>query len=210
MGMRKSSCRFQRLRFKCLIIPIQVHIHPRLLRNFPNVSNGFPSRSAKQVLNAQHYSFSDKNETSYRPTNDDCLMRTVTTPNFCKVCLEGLWLSLLRNVNLIDDIREDCSHADSGVWVKTLNMSLVPLAQFRPDAKENKKNESYTILWQRNNRILHNFTNKTMLEVDGLNAVGKYAVEVKFATDEVRLDRGEVLTATARYEITSNCGIKGS
>lgn len=29
--------------------------------------------------------WSDKNQTSYRPTNEDCLMRIVTTPSFCKV-----------------------------------------------------------------------------------------------------------------------------
>jgi hypothetical protein len=132
-------------------------------------------------------------------------MRTVTTPNFCKVCLEGLWLSLLRRVNLIDDIEEGCSHTNSSAWVKTLDMTLVPLAQFRSDAKENK-NESYTILWQRNNRVLHEFTNKTRLEVDGENAVGDYAVDVKFATDEVRVDKDKLLTATARYEIIHNCG----
>lgn len=150
--------------------------------------------------------FSDKNETSYRPTNDDCLMRTVTTPNFCKVCLEGLWLSLLRRVNLIDDIQESCRYTDSGAPVKTLDMKLVSLAQFRQNAKENKNNESYTIVWQRNNQILHEFTNKTRLEIEGENAVGEYTIGVKFATDEVRVDKDKLLTVAARYEITHNCG----
>lgn len=85
-------------------------------------------------------------------------------------------------------------------------MKLVPLAQFRPGAEEDKINESYTILWRRNNKILHEFTNKTRLEVDGENAVGKYVIDVKFATDEVRMDKDKLLTATARYDITHNCG----
>jgi hypothetical protein len=85
-------------------------------------------------------------------------------------------------------------------------MNLVPLAQYRPNAKENKNRESYTILWRRDNRILHEFTNRTRLEVDGQNAVGEYAVDVKFATNEVRVDKENLLTAAARYNITKNCG----
>lgn len=155
------------------------------------------------VLNAHHDSFSDQNETSYRPTNDDCLMRAVTTPNFCKVCLEGLWLSLLRRVNLIDSIQEDCGYTDSGALVKTLDIKLVPLAQFRTNVVESK--ESYMISWRRNNKILHEFGNKTRLEVDGKNAVGEYVVDVKFVTEEVRLDKEKLLTAAVRHQITQNC-----
>ena len=84
-------------------------------------------------------------------------------------------------------------------------MKLVPLAQFRLDAKENENNESYTIYWRRNDQILHEFTNKTRLEVDGANAVGKYVIDVKFVTDEVRVDQDKLLTTTARHEIARNC-----
>ncbi|KAE9396150.1 hypothetical protein BT96DRAFT_119349 [Gymnopus androsaceus JB14] len=50
--------------------------------------------------------YSTTNSTSYRPTNEDCLMRVVTTPNFCSVCLEGLWHALLGEgrVKLIDGL----------------------------------------------------------------------------------------------------------
>lgn len=34
--------------------------------------------------------FSEDNITSYRPTNEACLMRLVTFPNFCSPCLESL------------------------------------------------------------------------------------------------------------------------
>ena len=132
-------------------------------------------------------------------------MRAVTTPNFCKVCLEGLWHSLLRRVSLVDDIQEGCGYTGSGAQVATLDMKLVPLAQFRPDAEENKNNERYTILWWRNGQILHEFINKTRLEIDGTNAVGKYVIDVKFATDEVRVDKDKLLTTTACYEIARNC-----
>jgi hypothetical protein len=107
---------------------------------------------------------------------------------------------------LIDEIQETCSHTDSGVSVKTLVLNLVPLAQYRLNAKEDKNRESYTILWRRNNKILHEFTNRTRLEVDGENAVGEYTVDVKFTTDEVRVDKDNLLTAVAHHNITKNCG----
>lgn len=84
-------------------------------------------------------------------------MRIVTSPNFCKACIEvlhspvfrrydlisnalsikGLWLSLLQHVNLVDNVVENCvlstaSHDDDvGSWKKTLTAQLVPLGQFR-------------------------------------------------------------------------------
>ncbi|KAI0265551.1 IgA peptidase M64-domain-containing protein [Gloeopeniophorella convolvens] len=46
--------------------------------------------------------FSMDNRTSYRPTNEDCLMRLVVSPHFCSACAEGLWLALLARVDLFD------------------------------------------------------------------------------------------------------------
>ncbi|KAF9468663.1 IgA peptidase M64-domain-containing protein [Collybia nuda] len=152
--------------------------------------------------------FSEKNETSYRPTNEDCLMRIVTSPNFCKACIEGLWLSLLKNVSLIDDIQESCEE-HSGGWVKTLDLKLVPLAQFRADTMENKNEESYTITWWKDQKILPEFTNQTRLEIAGDDAVGTYAIGVKFATQEVRIDKEKLLSAGARYKVTRNCNAQG-
>ena len=72
--------------------------------------------------------FDAANHTRYRPTNDDCLMRKVTTPNFCKVCREGLWHALLRRVALIDDLTASCA---SDATQRVFNVALVPLAQLR-------------------------------------------------------------------------------
>lgn len=44
------------------------------------------------------------NTTTYRPTNEGCLMRMVGTSRFCSVCQEGLWGSLLEKVRLIDEV----------------------------------------------------------------------------------------------------------
>ncbi|PCH40428.1 hypothetical protein WOLCODRAFT_150474 [Wolfiporia cocos MD-104 SS10] len=161
--------------------------------------------------------FSDKNETSYRPTNEDCLMRIVTTPNFCSVCLEGLWLSLFNRVDPIDGIRTDCvagnadrnhatgSSANTVAWKRTLDLDLVPLAQFRTDAVSVE--ESYTITWVKDGEALEEFTNKTHLELDHAVALGTYMVDVQFTTAEVRVDREGLLRSSAEYQVTGSCGL---
>ncbi|KAG5353892.1 hypothetical protein C0989_000135 [Termitomyces sp. Mn162] len=128
--------------------------------------------------------------TEDEPTNDDCLMRLVTTPDFCKVCIEGLWLSLLRRVNLIDGINEGCeqgasrsSESSTSGWIKIFDLKLVPLAQFREP--QSRVNESYTIKWWKDHKLLTEFTNQTRLIINGLDAIGTYLINVTFATDEM-------------------------
>ena len=80
-------------------------------------------------------------------------MRIVTSPNFCKVCLEGLWYSLLRRVDLIDDLEVECSSQAGGTgFLRTANLKLVPLAQFRADAVT--ANESYSVTWYKDGKVL--------------------------------------------------------
>ncbi|KAG5651855.1 hypothetical protein H0H81_007196 [Sphagnurus paluster] len=152
--------------------------------------------------------FSEKNETSYRPTNDDCLMRSVTLPNFCKVCIEGLWLSLLRRVNLVDSVKEGCKQTfpegGSGTagWVKTIDLELIPLAQFRDRVVDD---ESYTIKWRKGRTILKDFTNKTRIEIADVEALGTYFVSVDFATPEVRVDKDRRLSMNFAYQVKDTC-----
>lgn len=155
-----------------------------------------------------HYSmyptFSLKNETTFRPTNEDCLMRQVTTPNFCKVCIEGLWWSLLRRVDLIDELTTACAaNGISGTVDFTADLQLVPLAGFRADAVAPK--ESYTIRWTKDGEPLSQFSNKTRLAVDGADANAVYSVDVTFTTEEVRLDKDGLLTSHLDIVLAELC-----
>ncbi|KZP26330.1 hypothetical protein FIBSPDRAFT_732610 [Athelia psychrophila] len=148
--------------------------------------------------------FSESNETSYRPTNRDCLMRAVTTPNLCNVCLEGLWHSLLKRVDLIDDITDGCTRSEgSAEWSRTLELRLLPLAQFRDGGLIS--GESYSVLWKKDGKLLDEYTNQTRLSLPDGTAQGKYAVEVEFTTKEVRVDTDALLTAKAEHIIDSPC-----
>ncbi|TFK48731.1 hypothetical protein OE88DRAFT_1663847 [Heliocybe sulcata] len=148
--------------------------------------------------------FSEQNETTYRPTNEDCLMRIVTTPNFCSACAEGLWMSLLKRVHLIDDIYTGCTQAASGEWKRTIHLELVPLAQFR-DVPVTPK-ESYKVVWSKEGKTLSELTNKTNVEVEDEAGV-TYGVSVEFATEEVRMDKEGLLKASGEFSLHSRCSV---
>ncbi|KAF5360455.1 hypothetical protein D9756_004955 [Leucocoprinus leucothites] len=164
-----------------------------------------------------HYSlyptFSDKNETSYRPTNEDCLMRVVTSPNFCKVCTEGLWLSLMKRVDLVDRLTESCCHStESGAtWLRSLNLDLIPLAHLRQapegdeDILEPPNNEMYSITWIKDDEVLEEFQDETSIILPDEAGVGNYTILVRFSTDEVMVDEDMVMTSQWEYEVTSLC-----
>lgn len=133
-------------------------------------------------------------------------MRAVTTPNFCKVCLETLWIHLLRNVSFIDKVKEHCdstsSSERSSSVVKTLSLDLLPLADLRKSPIDAK--ESYTIVWKKDGNVLPEFTNQTRIELQSDHSVGNYTVHVKFSTEEVRLD-SPVMENEGSYEVTASC-----
>ncbi|KAK7048005.1 IgA peptidase M64-domain-containing protein [Favolaschia claudopus] len=156
------------------------------------------------VATPGHYSlyptFSLDNQTTYRPTNEDCLMRQVTTPNFCKACIEGLWLALLRNVSLIDGIDASCVGSAADEDLTKLTLRLVPLAQFRAAAVAGLS-ESYTVTWRKDGQVIGKFTNSTEAEVGS----GQYTIEVQYATNEVRVDRDDRLKAQVQYTVDGGC-----
>ncbi|ESK95680.1 hypothetical protein Moror_12547 [Moniliophthora roreri MCA 2997] len=141
--------------------------------------------------------YSEKNETSYRPTNEDCLMRIVTTPNFCKVCLEGLWHALLQRLTLIDNVSIRCQGEKT-----SLEADLVPLAQFREGGV--LEGETYTITWSKDGHVL-DFTNKTSAIIAPEDALGKYLLEVELTTPEVKVDREGHLKSRLEFEVSQTC-----
>lgn len=131
-------------------------------------------------------------------------MRIVTTPDFCKVCTEGLWLALLKRVDLIDDVVAGCSQdASSGTWTRTLDALLVPLAQFREGAAVPE--ESYTVTWSKDGKVLPAFTNQTHLEIDDDEAAGVYTLDVTFSTQEVLVDKEGLLSSRGDFTVAGSC-----
>ena len=133
-------------------------------------------------------------------------MRIVTTPDFCNVCLEGLWLHLLKRVDLIDDVVTDCvQDAKSGEWKRSINAHLVPLAQFRERAIA--PSESYEITWSKNGKVLKEFANQTFVLLDDENGPGTYTLNVTLSTEEVRVDKEHLLSSGAHFTINKSCSV---
>ncbi|KAF9524098.1 IgA peptidase M64-domain-containing protein [Crepidotus variabilis] len=138
-----------------------------------------------------------ENTTTYRPTNNDCLMRNVTVPQLCKSCMETLWNNFLGNISLVDNITESCTGTQ-----KVLDLHLLPLAQFRGIPVTPK--EAYTITWKKGGEPLENFKNQTRVLVDGDEAIGTYSIHVKFSTEEVRKPSSG-LEKDVEYEVKIAC-----
>lgn len=124
-------------------------------------------------------------------------MRTVARPNFCHVCLEGLWRALLKRIDLIEDLRVTCA----GPGNRVVSVDLVRLAPFReaPVARA----ESYTLVWTRDGRVLEALTNLTQVALG--DADGTFRVDVTYAIDEVRLDPRGYLHASRTFDVTHAC-----
>lgn len=133
------------------------------------------------------------NRTTYRPTNDLCLMRTMHSPDFCDACIEGLWRALLEPLSLIDNITQT---AQSDGFTE-VSLELLPLAQFRENPRDT---EAYAITWYgANNSTLDEFANKTTALIG--QEVAEGSVFVEFLTDQVRVDEQGVLTARESFEV---------
>ncbi|KZV70391.1 hypothetical protein PENSPDRAFT_579420 [Peniophora sp. CONT] len=140
--------------------------------------------------------FSETNETSYRPTNEDCLMRITNEPNFCSVCIEGLWMSLLSRVELIEDSTSTCVFdAPTGKWTRELSVDLVDLT----DRGE------YITSWSRNGLPLPEWANATRIEIPDVSALGEYSVDVRFVTEEIRADPHGYSTAYSAFTVEHHC-----
>ncbi|CAG7852682.1 SubName: Full=Uncharacterized protein {ECO:0000313/EMBL:KIM28354.1} [Serendipita indica DSM 11827] len=124
--------------------------------------------------------FSMWNGTTYRPTNEGCLMRQVVLPSFCRPCLEGLWLQLLRRVELIDDLTAIRDRTGSNIFIRA---TPVRLGQLRDDPPANA--ETLEISWTVNGTTLGSFKNQTQFILPVSEAVGDWTVTIQLHTDQM-------------------------
>lgn len=139
--------------------------------------------------------FSIDNMTSYRPTNEQCLMRLVTSPDFCNVCLEGLWLSLLSRITLIDDVIVNL-HESSPVLV--IEIIPIPLGQFRSEIPPN--GEVYSIDWTKDDILLVQYSNMTRAVIQQ-NIYGTWRINLNLHTPDVRRDTNRLLQSDVEIKV---------
>ena len=149
------------------------------------------------------------NTTTYRPTNEGCLMRQVVYPNFCPVCIEGLWLHLLKRVDLIDDISVTCPFAPNQPI--SVGVELLQLAHLRkPEEKHLGGKESYSILWKHDGVVVDSWTNSTIIEIRPNDVGGHWEVVVEFSTPEVRKDEQGYLLGQRNFNLMDVCSLEST
>jgi len=131
---------------------------------------------------------------SYRPDNELCLMRNMSSPIFCPVCQETIWIQFFKRISLIDNI----TVVDAGNFA-SVSLELLPLAQLRP---EPIPTETYSVTWTLNNQPVLAFNNVTSWTQARASVAGSWRVTVKFVTPEVRSDPTNLLTSTDTFVIS--------
>ncbi|CED82240.1 Ubiquitin-specific protease [Phaffia rhodozyma] len=137
---------------------------------------------------------------TYRPTNENCLMRMVATPTFCPVCLEDLWIKQLEKISLIDSLSViETTEAESIHPAQTFNLTLLPLAHYR---NVSFTKERFFITWTLDEVRQPEWDDRTVVVIPKDEAVGTWKVTVNFWTKEIRSDPGGATRASKTWSIS--------
>jgi len=130
----------------------------------------------------------------YRPDHETCLMRNMSSPDFCVVCLEGMWLNLLPRMSLIDNITVIYNE-------QMVNVKLNPilLAQLRHGGP--LPGEKYTVTWRRDNVVMPELADKFEWQAPLETVRGNWLAHLLYTTTEVRYDPRGYLSAQEPFAI---------
>ncbi|RLO13291.1 hypothetical protein DYB28_001497 [Aphanomyces astaci] len=124
----------------------------------------------------------------YRPDNEKCLMRNMTSPQFCTPCQENLWLQFLTRISFIEDLV---------VTGKDVALKLIPLGQLRPNPIPN---ERYSVQWFNNGHEVKTFRDQFSIDVSTVSGATKqWTVKVNFTTPTIRVDSKGVTRAERSF-----------
>ncbi|RHY56495.1 hypothetical protein DYB34_011146 [Aphanomyces astaci] len=127
---------------------------------------------------------------TFRPDNEKCLMRNMTSPQFCNVCQENMWQQFLSRVTFVDDIV---------VNGKDVALKLIPLGQLRPVVIPN---ERYSTQWFNNGQEVTTFKDKFTVDVSTVAGASKdWTVKVTLFTPMVRKDSKNVMSVERNFTV---------
>ncbi|ETV79534.1 hypothetical protein H257_07518 [Aphanomyces astaci] len=132
------------------------------------------------------------NVKTIRPSNEKCLMRNMTSPQFCNVCQENMWQQFLSRVTFIDDIV---------INGKDVSLKLIPLGQLRPVVIPN---ERYSIQWFNNGQEVTTFEDKFTVDVSTVAGATKdWTVKATLFTPKVRKDSKNVMSVERNFTVNT-------
>ncbi|TMW61138.1 hypothetical protein Poli38472_013601 [Pythium oligandrum] len=175
----------------------------------------FDSAIIKQLCNAVIYEYMDEatmklddpdyigiyptwdinKRKTYRPDNERCLMRNMSSPVFCRVCQENMWQKFLARIEFIDDVV---------VSNRVATLKLIPLAQLRTKNDtfptlnpEVAKQEKYSVTWLKSGSELTQFRDAFSANL----TAGTYTVRVTFSTPNVRNDPKKYMQSEKTFTV---------
>ncbi|DAZ93828.1 TPA: hypothetical protein N0F65_009336 [Lagenidium giganteum] len=181
----------------------------------------FDSPIIKQLCNAVIYEYADESQyklddpnyigiyptfdinkrKTVRPNNEKCLMRNMTSPHFCRVCQENMWLKFMERVTFIDSVTVSGSNAE--VQVIPLAQKRLPTDTFVTTNPSVASNEKYAVQWLRNGQEVTSFRDQFNVDLSkaGSSYKGKWTVRVTFTTPNVRLDPKGLLKSEKTFTV---------
>jgi len=115
------------------------------------------------------------NVAGYRSNDERCLMRNMQSTRFCSVCQENNWLEFFGKIKLIDTLGST-RNGDS----VTATLGAVKLAGIK-------------VTWKRNGVVVDSLTDQMTWTLPVADATGRWEVEARFVTREVRKDTRNLL-----------------
>lgn len=140
---------------------------------------------------------------TYRPDNEKCLMRTITSTSFCAVCQENMWLQFLARVDFIDDLVVDGSR---------VQLKVIPLGQLRTPGDNFQRlsssnmaqsAERYSVQWLNNGEEVDKFRDQVEVDLSGEVSGGgdEWIVRVTFNTPAIRFDPSGLMKSERAFII---------
>jgi len=131
----------------------------------------------------------------YRPTNEKCLMRNMSSEDFCPVCREGMWMQFFNRMSLIDAVQAE----NAGGGNTRVTLTPVRLAQFRPP--DEQFGEVYTVTWLRGGVIQPGFNNLFTWSANTGTVTGSWQVRLQLTSPHIRSDPTGLTTFTRTFTI---------
>jgi hypothetical protein len=131
----------------------------------------------------------------YRPNNELCLMRNMSSEVFCPVCVENNWHEFFARISLFDDVTVETSGS-----IVTVTAHLVPLAQLREGGA--LPGENYVVTWRQNGVVRSDLSNRFSFSEALTTARGTWTVTAQYQTLEVRVDPNGLLTDSESFVIS--------
>lgn len=130
----------------------------------------------------------------YRPTHDTCLMRDMTSKQFCSVCQENNWHEFFKRIKPIDQVKvSKKSPASYQVQLHAVD--------FPSQGAGISNTPELLIDWFKDGNKLAKYSGLKTITVQKSEAAGKWQVRAKVVSSEIKTDPNKSLSDTEEFEI---------